>query len=278
MERAATRVGITLPSFRASPEPAFAVAHAAEAAGLDAVFAFDHLFRLARDGNRRPALELLTSMGAVAGETRRIAVGSLVARASLRPPAVLAHALGTVARIAGAGRVIAGLGAGDEDSREENESFGLPFGGMEERVAALRAAVEATRDRGYPVWVGGRDRVVRALAAAHADGWNLWGAAAGIDRFRAQAAHLRTIAARDPFTVSWGGLVVLGSSETDAARKAERLHARADVTVGGPERVAEVLRGLAEAGADWVVVGPVDSADPENASILGEAVVPLLRG
>jgi alkanesulfonate monooxygenase SsuD/methylene tetrahydromethanopterin reductase-like flavin-dependent oxidoreductase (luciferase family) len=277
VERAATRVGITLPSFRASPAPAFAVAHAAEAAGLDAVFAFDHLFRRDRDGNRRPALELLTLMGAVAAETRRIAVGSLVARASLRPPAVLANALDTVARIAGTGRVIAGLGAGDEESREENESFGLPFGGVEERVAMLRAAVEATRDRGYPVWVGGRDRVVREMAGAHADGWNLWGTAAGIDRFRAQAANLRRVAARDAFTVSWGGLVVLGSSETDAARKAERLHAQPGVTVGGPERVAEVLRGFAEAGADWVVVGPVDSADPENAAILGESVVPLLR-
>ena len=42
-----TRVGVTLPSFRDSPEPAIAMARAADAAKLDAVFAFDHLFRFA---------------------------------------------------------------------------------------------------------------------------------------------------------------------------------------------------------------------------------------
>ena len=136
-------------------------------------------------------------MGAVAAETNRIAIGSLVARATLRPPAVLANGFDTVARIAGPDRVIAAIGAGDEQSREENESFGLEFGTVEERVAALRDAVDATRDHGYPVWVGGRDPVVRELAAAHADGWNRWGA--GLERFRAQAADLR--AGRGPLAV-----------------------------------------------------------------------------
>ena len=49
------------------------------------------------------------------------------------------------------------------------------------------------------------------------------------------------------------------------------------VIVGGPERVADVLRDYVDAGADWIMVGPVDSADPDNASILGEQVAPLLR-
>ena len=40
-----TRVGITLPSFRDSPEPAIVLARTAEGSGLDAVFVFDHLFR-----------------------------------------------------------------------------------------------------------------------------------------------------------------------------------------------------------------------------------------
>ena len=216
-----TQLSVTLPSFRDDIAPSIAVATAAEAAGLDAVFAYDHLFRRAADGTRRPALELLTVMGAVAAETNRIAVGSLVARATLRPPAVLANGFDTVARVAGPNRIIAAIGAGDEQSREENESFGLAFGTVEERIEALRDAVVATRDHGYPVWVGGRDRVVRALAAAHADGWNRWGA--GLARFRAQAADLRLVATRSPFTISWGGLVVLGADERAAAEKAARL-------------------------------------------------------
>jgi alkanesulfonate monooxygenase SsuD/methylene tetrahydromethanopterin reductase-like flavin-dependent oxidoreductase (luciferase family) len=268
------RLGITLPSFRDDAEPAIAVAAAAEAAGLDAAFAYDHLFRRARDGTRRPALELLTLMGAVGAETRRIAVGSLVARAGMRPAAVLANGFDTVARIVGADRVIAAIGAGDEESREENESFGLAFGSVDDRVAMLRTTVETVRDRGYPVWVGGSHAAVRGVAAAGADGWNRWGA--GIERFREQATKVRAAAVREPFTISWGGLIVLGADERDAAAKADRLAPGPEVIVGGPERVADALREYARAGAQWLIVGPVDSSEPENARILGEAVLPLL--
>ncbi len=116
---------------------------------------------------------------------------------------------------------------------------------------------------------------MRTLAAAQADGWNLWGGTK-TERFRAQAADLQAAAARSPFTISWGGLFVVGSDERAARAKAERLGAGPHVHVGGPERVADVLRRYADAGAAWVVVGPVDSSDPENAHLLGEAVLPLL--
>ena len=201
------KLGLTLPSFRDDPAPALEIARVAEESGLDGVFAYDHLFRRAADGQRRPALEMFALLGAVAAETTRITIGSLVARATLRPPATLASGFDTLARIAGRERLIVTIGAGDEQSREENESFGLGFGTLEERVAALRHAVDATRDRGYPVWVGGTDASVREVAAAHADGWNRWGGA--VERFRAQGEGLRIAAARDPFTLSWGGLIVL---------------------------------------------------------------------
>ncbi len=251
------------------------MAAAAEASGLDGVFAYDHLFRRDARGQRRPALEMFALMGAVAGATRRIALGSLVARATLRPAATLASGFDTVARIAGPDRLFVGIGAGDGESREENEAFGLDFGTTAERVAALRAAVEATRDRGYPVWVGGTDPAVREVAAAHADGWNRWGA--GAERFRAQSANLRSAAVRSPFTVSWGGLVVLADDDATAARKAERLGAGDGVIVGGPDVVATALGAYVDAGADWLVIGPVDSADPDNARILGEEILPRMR-
>jgi alkanesulfonate monooxygenase SsuD/methylene tetrahydromethanopterin reductase-like flavin-dependent oxidoreductase (luciferase family) len=214
-------------------------------------------------------------MGAVAAVTERIAIGSLVARATLRPPATLAHAFDTVARIAGPDRVLAGIGAGDRQSQEENESFGLAFGTVAERIGALRDAVDAVRDRGYPVWIGGADPAVREVAAAHGDGWNRWGG--DLDRFCAQAANLQRAAARAPFTVSWGGLVVLDIDDASATEKARRLHAGLDVIVGGPATVADALRAYAEGGAEWLMVGPLDSSDPENARLLGEEVAPRLR-
>ena len=100
---------------------------------------------------------------------------------------MLANGFDTLARILGPERLLVAIGAGDEQSREENETFGLDFGTVAERVAALRDAVDATRDRGYPVWVGGTDPAVREVAAAHADGWNRWGS--GVERFREQGGE-----------------------------------------------------------------------------------------
>ena len=84
-------------------------------------------------------------------------------------------------------------------------------------------------------------------------------------------------AARSPFTVSWGGLVVLGDDDDAAAAKAERLGAGDHVIVGGPDLVADALRAYVDAGAEWLMIGPVDSSDPENARILGEEILPRLR-
>jgi alkanesulfonate monooxygenase SsuD/methylene tetrahydromethanopterin reductase-like flavin-dependent oxidoreductase (luciferase family) len=265
------KLAITLPSFRESPEPAIEVARAAEGAGLDAAFVFDHLFR-ERGEARRPAIEGFTLLGALAVETTRIAIGPFVARATLHPPATLAHTLDTVQRVSN-GRLIAGLGAGDHESAAENETFGLEFGSMADRVRALSDAVGAVSGRGYPVWVGGTSAAVRAVAA-RSDGWNRWGGP--LDRFARQAKDLRAQAA-GPITLSWGGLVVLGEDDRAATRKAERLHPSTGTIVGGPERVAEQLREYVDAGAEWIVAGPVDSGDPENAMILGERVAPLLR-
>jgi alkanesulfonate monooxygenase SsuD/methylene tetrahydromethanopterin reductase-like flavin-dependent oxidoreductase (luciferase family) len=258
------KLGITLPSFRESPEPAIEVARRSEAAGLDAVFAFDHLFRSAPSG-LRPAIE------GFAAETERISLGPLVARATLRPPATLAHIFDTVQRVSG-GRLIAAIGAGDHESRAENESFGLDFGSMAERIAALDDAVAASMGHGYPVWVGGTSPAVRAIAA-RANGWNRWGG--NPERFAAEVAEVGA-AASGPCVISWGGLVVLGETEADANRKRERLDPPANAIVGGPEQVADRLREYIAAGAHWIIVGPVDSTDLDNPAIMSSRVAPLL--
>jgi alkanesulfonate monooxygenase SsuD/methylene tetrahydromethanopterin reductase-like flavin-dependent oxidoreductase (luciferase family) len=270
------RFGLTLPSFRSDPEPVLAVGRAAEEAGLDGVFAFDHLFRERGPGlEPRPSLELLTTMGAVAAETSRVVVGSLVARASVRPPASLVAALDTLARIA-PGRLVAGLGAGDEYNALEDRAFGVL---VPDRLACLAETVARACGRGYPVWVGGGSPAIRRLAATQADGWNLWGG--DPDRFARRVAEVHKLAegaGRDPkdVTCSWAGLVLVGSTEAEAAAKMERLGPRPDLIWGGPERVAEQLSAYAAAGAAWLVVGPIDSSDPDNAAILGRLVRPFL--
>lgn len=287
-------VGLTLPSFQSDPGRVLGVARAAEEAGLDGVFAFDHLFRQrgdASDAERRPALELLTMTAAVAAATHRIMVGTLVARATLRPPGMLRAALDTLARIA-PGRIIAGLGAGDDESVAEDTAFGvLPadpsptadrpgrdLAGY--RLARLEATVEALAGREYPVWVAGRTPAAIRLAT-RADGWNLWGGdppsfAAAADRVRQE--RRKTSSLPEPFTLTWGGLAVLGEDAADATEKWARLGGgRAGLVRGTAPEVAEQIDAYAAAGAAWVIIGPIDSSDASNAVILGEALG-LLRG
>jgi alkanesulfonate monooxygenase SsuD/methylene tetrahydromethanopterin reductase-like flavin-dependent oxidoreductase (luciferase family) len=237
------RVGLALPSFVEDPEIPISVARAAESAELDGVFVYDHLFR-GDPPDRRPALECFALLGAVAAETSRIHVGTLVARATLRPPATLANSFTTAQRVSG-GRLIAAIGAGDSQSRSESEAFGLEFGSMVDRVTALHDAVRAASGNDFPVWVGGRAAQVRQIVAI-ADGWNSWGTEA--EQFAAQGALVREIA--PAATLTWGGL----------ARPLDE----------GAPALADRWRPYVAAGAEWIIVGPIDSSNPANAPVLGD--------
>lgn len=264
------KIGLTVPSFVDDPDIPLRVARAAEESGVHGVFVFEHVFRGAIE-NPRPALECYALLGAIAAETSTVTVGTLVSRATLRPAESLAAALQTAQRIAGP-RLVATIGSGDAQSRDENESYGLDFGSLDDRVAALDAAVDAAMRAGVPVWVGGTHPRVRAVAA-RADGWNRWGG--DVERFAREAAAVRAAASR-PFSCSWGGLVVLDHDHESALRRAETLGAGAQTIVGSADTVVERLRPYEDAGADWVILGAVDASDPRTARLLGEQVVPAL--
>lgn len=269
------RVGITLPSFVEDPEAPIAVARAAEAAGLDGVFAFDHLFREDLEG-RRPALDCFTLLGAIASETERVAIGPLVARVTLSSARVLACSLGTLHRVS-EGRLIAALGTGDRQNERENEEFGVARRSLSERIDALFAALRATRGCGYPVWIGGSATTLRE-AISGADGWNRWGGTPG--EFAGDVASLRANPTGGAGTVAftWGGLAVLGETDEAAAEKAERLAPSPGAIVGGPHAVAASLRAFVEAGASWVIVAPVDSSSMQNPGLLAEIASQLRAG
>jgi alkanesulfonate monooxygenase SsuD/methylene tetrahydromethanopterin reductase-like flavin-dependent oxidoreductase (luciferase family) len=206
-------------------------------------------------------------------------LGTLVVRATLRPPTTLATALDTVVRIAGP-RLVVGMGAGDEETRSEMETFGLPMGTEEDRVKRLRASLREIADRPYPTWVGGRARHVGLVAAESSKGWNRWGSSP--EDFATEAAEVASLVRRlnpdpDSFTTSWGGLVVLGADDDAAAEKASRLGAGNGTIVGGPRTVAQTLARYRDAGAEWVILGPIDSSDPANATRIGEELCPRLR-
>ena len=222
-------VGITLPQFREDPEPALEAARLAEAAGLDGVFAFDHLWPIGRPD--RPALHGHGLVAALAVETGRVAVGTLVARVGLLPDTVLAHGFATLQAMAG-DRLVVGLGIGDHHSRAENLAYGVPFEPVAARRASLVDCCRRLRGLGVTTWVGGLSPATRALARAEADGVNLWGVTS--DAIAVEAAAW-------PGSVTWGGQADLG----------------AGVDLGA------LLASLARAGAAWAVVAPVGVPWPE---------------
>lgn len=122
-------------------------ANAAEAAGFDAVWCWDHFIS---QGKRKetPVLECWTTLAAAAAATRRVRVGSFVTNVMNRHPAVLARMVATLAEQS-AGRVEVGIGVGGDAA--EMEAYGIDFPRPLERVAILEEAIAVLR----ALWTGG---------------------------------------------------------------------------------------------------------------------------
>jgi alkanesulfonate monooxygenase SsuD/methylene tetrahydromethanopterin reductase-like flavin-dependent oxidoreductase (luciferase family) len=298
---------VTLPQFRPEADQSVPALEDSYRLGYAGGFVFDHFWPLGQP--ERPALEGWTLLAGLAGslagvarraereaagapavaarglgapgegapdEGARYRLGTLVTRAGLRPPALVAHMARSVGSAAGAPPIV-GIGMGDAGNRPENEAFGLPYHtDPEKRAAELARTVEALRGPlaggpGPDVWVGGTSRRARALAGRLGDGWNAWGLypeefAAGLAEVRRAALD----AGREPASVAgtWGGQVLVAEERREADAMLERWGADrapfevARVLAGDPETVAGKLDALGEAGATWCVLafvgGPAD--------------------
>jgi alkanesulfonate monooxygenase SsuD/methylene tetrahydromethanopterin reductase-like flavin-dependent oxidoreductase (luciferase family) len=192
------KFGVTLPMAQddsSTRMPSYAdiraVARAAEDAGLDSVWGYDHL--LFRDDDGDSGIhECWTVMAAVAEATSRVELGILVMCTAFRNPALLAKMAGTLDHVSG-GRLILGLGCGWHDP--EFEAFGYQLdhrvGRFEEALKVIRALIRDGRADFDGRWVQARNAVLAPparpdlqiliaakrprmleLAARHADIWN----------------------------------------------------------------------------------------------------------
>jgi F420-dependent oxidoreductase-like protein len=139
-------------------------ARAAEAAGFDLVTVMDHLYQIRGVGPETdPMLEAYTTLGAIAAQTSKVKLGTLVTGVTYRNPALLAKEVTTL-DVVSRGRAILGIGAAWNE--DEHVGYGFEFPPIGRRMDRLDEAVQIaklmfTEER--PSFEGTFYRIDRAL-------------------------------------------------------------------------------------------------------------------
>lgn len=168
------KVGLVLPTFNVDAKAALSMAAEAERAGVDGVFAYDHIWPIGSPG--RPAIAPFPLLAAVASRHPRLVVAPLVARVTLSEPKRLAERFASLEKIA-PGRVIAALGTGDSLSQDEESALGLPVLSATERRERLREVVQLLPDS-MERWCGGGGEETNSIAREFNMTLNLWDSSA----------------------------------------------------------------------------------------------------
>jgi len=275
---------------------------AADRAGVDSVWTWDHLYAIEGEPDR-PIFEGLTMLGAWAALTRRIELGLLVGANTFRNPGLTAKAALTLDHISG-GRAWLGLGGAwfETEHRAHGLDFGSGFGERLDRLDEALAAITrlfageavtspanghyAFRDlvarplpvRGpgrLPILVGGGgEKKTLRTVARYADAWHAFG---GVERFKRKIGVLEEHCAavgRDigEITFSCGPYVCIRDEPADALRALNEALAPygssaaedEDVWLGPPERIAERWRPFFELGVTLAIADLPDPYDRQT--------------
>jgi F420-dependent oxidoreductase-like protein len=277
-------------------------ARAAEAAGFSLVTVMDHLYQIPGVGTvNEPMLEAWSTLAALARETHRVRLGTLVTGVTYRNPALLAKTATTLDVISG-GRAIFGIGAAWNE--EEHLGFGYEFPPIRERMDRLDEALTIARAMfteerpsfegrhyrihealnvprpiqpgGPPIMVGGggEQRTLR-IAARHADMTHWF--PLGFEALRHKTEVLERCCeeiGRNPATIerTMATPVVVASSESEARAYLDRLppERRARTSAGTPEQVVDALRPYLDAGFTGFTFNNTTYRTPESIAVVGE--------
>jgi len=139
-------------------------ARAAEEAGFDLVTVMDHFYQINGVGpETAPMLEAYTTLSALATQTKRVKLGTLVTGVTYRNPALLAKQV-TALDVISKGRAILGIGAAWNEN--EHVGYGLEFPPIARRMDRLEEAVTIARlmfTEERPSFEGKHYRIDRAL-------------------------------------------------------------------------------------------------------------------
>jgi F420-dependent oxidoreductase-like protein len=301
----------TEPQQGASYETLLRVARSAEDLGFDAFFRSDHYLKIGHGSGLPGPTDAWVTLGALARETSRIRLGTLVSPATFRYPGPLAIMVAQVDEMSG-GRVELGLGAGWYDA--EHAAYGIPFPDIGERFArweeqlavitglwdvpeggtfsfsgrhytvsespALPRPVQRPRP---PVIVGGmgQPRTAR-LAAKFADEFNI--PFASVDDTAAAFGRVREACAaagrhETSMIYSTAQTVACGRSRAEVERRAAAAGGTADELAeqglaGTPDEIAAKLAKFADIGAEHVYLQVLDLQDLEHLELIAAELLP----
>jgi len=287
------------------------VAKAAEDLGFDGFFRSDHYLKMGDVPGLPGPTDAWATLAALAVETSRIRLGTLVTAATFRLPGPLAITVAQVDEMSG-GRVEFGFGAGWYEA--EHTAYGVPFPPLAERFArfeeqlAVITGLWETADGATfsydgthyrladspalprpaqrprpPVIIGGvGPRRTPRLAARYADEFNA--AFQSPDDSAVLFGRVREAceaAGRDPSSIAFSAAqtVCCGRDEAELARRAapigrEPAALRAAGLAGTPDEIVAKIGKFAEAGVDRVYLQVLDLHDLAHLELLAAEVLP----
>jgi F420-dependent oxidoreductase-like protein len=293
------------PQFGASYADQLRVAQHAEELGFEAFFRSDHFLTMGGDGLPGPT-ESWATLAALAVQTSRIRLGTMLTSATFRLPGVLAITVAQVDQMSG-GRVELGLGAGWFEA--EHRAYGIPFPPVRDRFDRLEEQLEiitglwttpvgeafSFHGKHYelvdspalpkpaqspkpPVIIGGAGpRRTPELAARFADEFNvpfrsLGETAATYERVREACAK----AGREALPVfSAAQTIAVGRTDAEAKKRADAIGGAPPLS-GTPNQVVEQIGRFAELGAQRMALQVLDLSDLDHLDVIMSEVAPQL--
>ncbi|GHJ11890.1 LLM class F420-dependent oxidoreductase [Micromonospora humidisoli] len=308
----------TEPHRGASYDDQLRFARLCEAGGFDAFLRADHYRAMGDEPGLPGPTDAWLTLAALARETSRIRLGTLVTSATFRLPGPLALMVAQVDQMSG-GRVDLGIGAGWYE--REHIAYGIPFPGVGERFDRLAEQLEIVtglwrtpvgetyswagehyrlvdapalpkpvQQPGPPIIVGGRGpKRTPDLAARYADEFNMpftsvEETAEAYDRVREACDRAgRAESGRAPLVLSAGIVVAIGRTDAEAHRRAAPLHVKSalppeDPVVGSPAQLVDRIGEFAAIGATRVHLRLIELDDLDHLELIATEVLPQLDG
>jgi F420-dependent oxidoreductase-like protein len=265
-------------------------AKAAEEAGFDSVWVYDH-FHTVPEPTQETTFEAWTITAGLLRDTQRVRVGQMVSCNGYRHPALLAKMASTV-DVMGHGRLICGLGAGWYE--HEWRAYGYGFPDIPVRMGMFREACEIvhrmwTEDapvfegkyyqingpinvpkgarKPHPeLWLGGGgEKVTLKLVAKWADGCNVGGGDPNTIRRKVEVLHQHCeTVGRDPKQIAVSTsiedvhLLAPGEDPAQAGAWASKQYTRQQYEqrfqILTADELSKRIEQVVEAGADHVLI------------------------